>query len=104
MKNLFYSIMLVPLTACATIVVPQATGGSRADGVVEFSYSYGGYQSPRPDWVTADRQAVSRCGAWGYTGAQRFGGETRQCSNSFNGSCNRWIVTVSYQCSGSADS
>lgn len=103
MKYLTLIALALSAMSCATVVVPQATGGSRADGVVEFSYSYGGFQVPQPDWPTADSQAVNRCGVWGYTGAERFGGGTQQCTNVYGGSCNAWIVTVSYQCTGQAD-
>lgn len=103
MKNLFLIVFSFTFASCATVVVPQATGGSRADGVVEFSYSYGGFQVPEPDWVTADQQAISRCAVWGYTGAERFGGGTQQCTNVYAGSCNAWMVTVSYQCTGQSD-
>ena len=88
------------LTACAVAVTPQATGGSRADGVIEFSYTYGALQSPEPDWVTADQTAIQRCAVWGYSGAERFGGEQRQCNDA---GCNVYLVTASYQCSGQPD-
>ena len=73
-----------------------ATGGSRADGIVELSYEIGEYQDARIDWNRAQAEALQRCQAWGYQNAEKFGGEKRQCQDS---GCNQWFVTINYQCS-----
>jgi hypothetical protein len=96
------SAALVSLVAgCATVKVPQATGGSRSDGVVDLSYEYGMFEKPQVDWGQAASVARERCAAWGYTDAQPFGGAKSECQ-AFNGygNCVRQLVTVSYQCTG----
>jgi hypothetical protein len=103
MKTLILGLIFISLSACAVNITPQATGGSRADGTVEFTYSYGSFQVPEVNWAMADMQAAQRCSTWGYSGADRFGGGVEQCSNTYQGSCNAWNVTVTYQCSGQPD-
>src|SRR5262245_17455271 len=66
-----------------------ATGGSRADGVVELSYEIGGLENARIDWTRADTEALQRCQAWGYQSAEKFGGEKRQCNYMTQYGCNQ---------------
>lgn len=98
--------MRVTILACALVfggctinVTPVATGGSKADGTVVMSYEVGDMQTAKVDWTSAAQSAAQRCGAWGYSSAEAFGGETRTCqiSGGFGG-CSRWIVSMSYQC------
>jgi hypothetical protein len=86
---------------CATQKQLVPTGGSRADGTVTLAYEYGAFEVPKVDMSEASRAATQRCAAWGYTGSQPFGGSTSQCQ-AFNGygSCLRYLVTVTYQCTG----
>ena len=42
--------------------------------------------------------AKQRCSSWGYKNAEAFGGFTKACINSSNSGCNRWLVTIEYQC------
>jgi hypothetical protein len=89
------------ISACATTIVPQATGGSRADGTVTMSYEFGWLQDPEVQWGPAQNIARSRCGAWGYTDAQAFGGGQATCiSYDGYGGCNRTRVDMVYQCTG----
>jgi hypothetical protein len=89
------------LTSCATPVTPEATGGSRADGTVRVSFEYGYYEIPVVDWSNALSSAQKSCSAWGYSGAQKFGGQTQQCEQAdAYGECMRTLVTVTYQCTG----
>lgn len=99
-KTVTVLIALFLVGGCAVTKVPQPTGGSKSDGVVELSYEYGTFEKPVVKWGEADRAARDRCSAWGYTDAERFGGGTRECNNYSGGTCNRWLVTVSYQCTG----
>ena len=94
-------ILLSFLSACAAIKVPQATGGSKADGVVEMSYQYGAFEKPQVQWDQALVTATSGCKAWGYSSAEAFGGTTSQCQ-AYNGygNCIRQHVTAKYQCVG----
>src|SRR5215469_6157064 len=89
------------LTSCATPVTPEPVGGSRADGTVKLSFEFGIFQRPVVDWNGALDRARQSCSAWGYTGAERFGGGMQQCEavNGY-GQCMRMLVTYTYQCTG----
>lgn len=93
----------VLLSACATDKSLVPTGGSKADGTVDLSYEFGMFEKPVVDMAAAQNAAKQRCAAWGYTEAEAFGGEKRQCQ-AFDGygNCIRWFVTVTYQCTGGA--
>ena len=91
-------------SGCAVTKVPQPTSGSRSDGTVEMSYQYGQYQNPQVNWQKAKIKAVERCKAWGYSGAEAFGGAMEDCqSTDMYGSCTRATVTKEYQCVGKED-
>jgi hypothetical protein len=92
--------IFLALTACTVDKQLNATGGSRADGVVELSYEIGMLQNARIDWIKADHDAIQRCNAWGYSHAERFGGEKRQCNEPSTGGCAQWFVSINYQCVG----
>ncbi len=94
-------MVLLFLTGCTSQKVLQATGGSRADGIVNLSYEVGMFENPVVDMSQADKIARKRCEAWGYTQAEAFGGHTTQCQayNAY-GNCLRAFVTVPYQCTG----
>ena len=97
-------LMLTTLAGCTRVITLQATGGSRADGVVELSYEYGIFDKPQVQWEQGLVTATERCQAWGYQSAEAFGGATSHCQayDSY-GSCLRWLVTVKYQCIGSPE-
>lgn len=106
MKSVVGIAAIVLLAGCAAPVTKymNATGGSKADGIVKMSYEYGLFEAPRVDKEQALVEATSRCTGWGYTGAEPFGSETRQCTN-FNTllkDCDQWTATVQYQCTGQA--
>ncbi|WP_366145496.1 YecR family lipoprotein [Methylovulum sp.] len=77
-------------------------GGSRSDGTVKLSFEYGMFEVPKLDEQQGLSVAKQRCAAWGYTGTEPFGGSTKTCTSSSNSGCNRWLVTVEYQCTGSS--
>lgn len=93
------SLVVLLLSGCATTKHWSATGGSRADGVVRLSYEHGEFEQPQLSEAEAVDLAIKRCKIWGYSGAEAFGGVTRQC-NMFGGfgGCANWIVTKEYQC------
>ncbi len=94
--------VLTTLTGCSSVKTLQATGGSRADGVVELSYEYGMFEEPQVQWYEGLITATERCKAWGYQSAEAFGGTTSECqAYDGYGSCVRWRVIVKYQCIGS---
>ena len=88
------------LFGCATQKIMVPTGGSRSDGTVKLSYQFGMFEKPQIDSNQALSSAKQRCSAWGYSGAEAFGGATQICINSSGGGCNTWQVTVEYQCTG----
>ena len=92
-------ITLATLNGCASIKTLQATGGSKADGVVELSYQYGMFEAPQVQWDQGLVTAQQRCKAWGYKNAEAFGGTTSQCqARNGYGNCTRHFVTAKYQC------
>ncbi|WP_321939822.1 YecR family lipoprotein [Paraburkholderia sp. J8-2] len=88
------------LGACAAPKEMVATGGSKADGTVRMSYEYGMFEVPEVNAAQGAAAATQRCAAWGYKEAEPFGGATKDCVESSGGSCDRWRVTVEYQCTG----
>ncbi|HWY14488.1 MAG TPA: YecR family lipoprotein [Rhizomicrobium sp.] len=91
---------LLTLAACASQKVLEATGGSRSDGTVKLSFEYGMFQKPVVDWDQANASATQRCAAWGYSAAEKFDAGERKCEFSGQYGCERWEVTVTYQCTG----
>lgn len=102
MKGIFTALVVVTigLSGCATTKEWSATSGSRSDGVVKLSYEYGLFEQPQVSEQQGVELAKSRCIAWGYSGAEAFGGLTRVCNNRTPSGCNSWLVTREYQCLG----
>jgi len=89
------------MSGCVSQKELVSTGGSRADGTVNLSFEYGMFEKPQVDWNQASNEAAQRCAAWGYTGAERFGGNQQKCESvNGYGDCLQWLVTVTYQCTG----
>ena len=88
------------LGGCATPMNYAATGGSRSDGTVKLAYQYGGFQQPVVDAKQGRELAKAKCSAWGYTGAEPFGGEVRNCTAYNQYGCAQFLVTAEYQCLG----
>lgn len=97
-KGIIIITLIAAISACAAIKVPQATGGSKADGIVELSYTYGGFEKPDVQWDQALISAQQRCEAWGYSKADAFGGTTSQCQAMSGYGCTSFLVTAKYQC------
>lgn len=90
---------------CVTTKDWAATGGSRADGVVRLSYEIGAMEQAQLNESQAIALATKRCATWGYTGADAFGGVTRQCNQPGGfGGCTNWVVTKEFQCTGNGGS
>ena len=103
MKPRVWTLCAIVLFAsgCAVQKDLVPTGGSRADGTVNLSYEYGMFEHPEVNMAQGESAAQQRCAAWGYTGAEPFGGALTKCEavNGY-GNCVRRLVTVTYQCTG----
>ena len=102
MKKLtLFCIVALLISGCASHVPMnwQATGGSRGDGTVKLSIQYGYNKIPQLDENQAVSLAAKRCAAWGYTGAEAFGGITTLCNryDPYLG-CIDNFLTKEYQC------
>jgi len=100
MNKIIFVIISLSLSSCAVVKIPQATGGSKADGIIELSYQYGGFEIQEVKWDKALITAQKRCRAWGYKNAEAFGGTTSQCQAYNQYGCVRQFVTAKYQCLG----
>jgi YecR-like lipoprotein len=100
MKKILFLTCASVLASCTVQRDAIPIGGSRADGTVELAYEFPDMANPQVDWNKAQLQAEQRCQAWGYTAAERFGGERRQCNAPSGYGCMNWQVTVPYQCTG----
>ncbi|HEY1270105.1 MAG TPA: YecR family lipoprotein [Candidatus Binatia bacterium] len=100
LKYFVLALLMTGLVGCAVQKQWTATGGSRSDGIVKLSYEYRAFERPQTDQQQGLELAIKRCGVWGYTGAEAFGGQTRACNNTASGTCNSWLVTREYQCTG----
>ncbi|QJD30915.1 YecR family lipoprotein [Methylococcus geothermalis] len=61
--------LLLGIAGCAVRKDWFATGGSRADGTVQLSYTWRRFEQPVVDGAQGVALATSRCAAWGYSGA-----------------------------------
>lgn len=100
---LFTSLVLniIILQGCAVQKELVPTGGSRADGIVKLSYEYGLFEAPQLNAQQGVNAAKQRCSSWGYKNAEAFGGSTKSCIMPTNNGCNRWLVSIEYQCTES---
>ena len=108
MRALTLAALVSTLFLSGCIAMPTqkqwtATGGSRADAVVRLSYEYGQYEQPQVNEQEALDLATARCKSWGYSGAEAFGGVTRQCNQTGRYGCENWLVTKEFQCTGQGD-
>jgi hypothetical protein len=94
----FAAALIVAGCAVQKELVP--TGGSRADGTVNLSFEYGAFEKPQIDKDKAVATATQRCAAWGYKGAEPFGGAITKCEAANAYGCIQTLVTVTYQCTG----
>ena len=94
-------IAAIAVAGCAVNKEWAATGGSRADGVVRLSFEVGQFEVPKLDEAQAVKVATQRCKTWGYSGAEAFGGVTKQCTSSGRSGCIETLITKEYQCTGS---
>jgi hypothetical protein len=99
--NIVLVALAFTMMGCAVNKTLVPTGGSRADGVVRLSYNVGPFETPMVDFAQGRSAAAQRCGLWGYTDAEPFGGSTSVChSHDQYGDCTASTVTYEYQCTG----
>lgn len=97
-KLLWVGLVSALLAGCAAQKELTATGGSKADGTIELSYTYGGFEVPRINETQGLELAQKRCASWGYKNAEKFGGQKQACSMYGAFGCTQFIVTIQYQC------
>lgn len=103
MNRMFCSLLMLgafALVGCASVKPLYATGGSKADGIVELSYTYAWFEAPQVDWREGKMIATQRCMAWGYGSAEPFSGEKIECASESGDDCARRQATIKYQCLG----
>ena len=92
--------LLVGLAGCTVVKVPLASGGSRADAVVEFSYVEGLFEFVEVDWDALLPKAQDRCRIWGYPQAVPFESIDSECIDSDSASQK---MTIKFQCLSEAE-
>lgn len=92
------ALMALLLVGCATPVVPTPIGGSKADGIVVLSATYGMWQSPDYKWDEALASARQTCIGWGYRDAQPFKQFQTRCTNITPAGCANTEVVMRFQC------
>jgi hypothetical protein len=106
---IFLAALLVGCSKTTVHKVPQATGGSKADGTIRLAYEELATENVVPDWTRAKKNALKRCQAWGYSRVEAFAGSLTQCTEvgqgllingAVPGACARQIVYIDYQCLG----
>lgn len=86
-------------TGCAVQKHYGASGGSKSDGTVKMSYTYGAFEVPKVNESQALELAVKRCKAWGYDAAESFDFVESKCQQwSRDIGCVSRIVTKEFQC------
>ena len=95
-QNTLFVLSLL-LAGCETPKSFVATNGSRADGVIELSYTHGDFEDPVVDKQETYNTAKKRCLAWGYADTEPFGAEISTCNDV---TCDETLVTTRYQCLG----
>ncbi|OOF39880.1 hypothetical protein BKK49_07075 [Rodentibacter rarus] len=97
-KLLFIGVVSALLAGCSVHKDLVATGGSKADGTIELSYAYGGFEVPKISEEQGLELAKKRCSSWGYKNAEKFGGKKQVCTMPTGFGCNEFTVTMQYQC------
>lgn len=87
------------LSGCAVQKEWGTSGGSKSDGTVELSFTYGLFEKPQIDNKKGLEKAKKSCMTWGYSSAEEFEFLEERClSRNAYGDCLRAIVTKKYQC------
>jgi hypothetical protein len=99
-KLILIASVIVALSGCSVNKDWVATGGSRADATIKLSYDFTSAQDVHVSEQQATDLAKKRCGVWGYSGAEAFGGVTTTCNKAGMWGCEAGMITKEYQCLG----
>lgn len=83
------------LCGCGFTTSLYTSGGSRADGTITMTVTYGALRVPKINWEAARKKAIERCRLWGYSGGYFFETGNRECVD-YN--CNTYRNTYTFQC------
>ena len=103
-------VILIFLQACETAPkVLSISEVNRDAGNVKLTTTVGSLRKLVVDWDGSEIVARRSCQNWGYRGAQRLDNSIRTCesigtSEAFEGQCNVYRYTYTYQCTGSPTS
>lgn len=90
---------LILINGCAVHKEWGTSGGSKADGIVELSFTLGSFEKPEIDNEKGVQKAIKMCQTWGYNDAQEFDFINRVCNaRDFSGSCTSTLITKKFQC------
>lgn len=100
MKTLLMIVFMAALTAgCVSTPITWSTsGGSKADGFVELSYTYNYMQTPIVDEVAGQEKAEAMCRAWSFSAAVALEMVDQKCQYADRYGCSEWLVTRKYMC------
>ncbi|MGX5220274.1 YecR family lipoprotein [Pseudomonas segetis] len=102
LRMLLVLITVLASTGCAVKKDYYAMTGSRADGTVDMAYDFRQFEKPIVNQDQAYSIAKQKCGVWGYSDAEAFGGMRQNCHQRDNwGTCLAGQIVVQYQCIGS---
>lgn len=93
-------VVMLFLTGCATSAPLEPFGGSKADGIVQFSHEYGVFRKAENVVTEAVMlEAQERCKAWGFNSASYLGEDAKQCTyENSDGVCMRYRHVHNFQC------
>jgi len=98
-KVILSTIAVLALSGCAVQKNWAGSGGSKSDGIVKMSYTYGYMEAPKTDAAQGLKKAVARCKNWGYQSAVAFEFVNKKCNVfSVQYGCTEHVVTQEYQC------
>lgn len=93
------ALAICALYGCEVVKYAAMTDGSKADGILSFSYDVGAFEKPVVQWEPALDEARITCRKWGYSDAEWFGVATSICiARDAYGGCARSRVTQKCMC------
>lgn len=98
-KIILFLHLLIFITGCSVVKIPQITYTNKYDGVVEMSYEYDSYQTPNVNWNDAINKASLQCKSWGYNPVEDVNQEVMCSEESKNGNCRKIYAHKRYKCS-----